>query len=59
MLTIMIRPATRIDAETWIALRGALWPDLETLKNTASIAIHKHLGFRETARIVTFVKPHK
>lgn len=44
--------------ESWAAARGyrELASDTE-LENTASIALHGKLGFREAGRIVCFVKP--
>jgi aminoglycoside 6'-N-acetyltransferase I len=45
-------------AEQWARDRGfrEIASDA-VLTNEASIAIHKHLGFEETERIVTFLKP--
>jgi aminoglycoside 6'-N-acetyltransferase I len=47
-------------AEQWARDRGFLELASDAvLDNTTSIAIHKHLGFEETERIVTFLKPLK
>jgi aminoglycoside 6'-N-acetyltransferase I len=47
-------------AEQWARDRGfrEIASDA-VLENAPSIAIHKHLGFEETERIVTFLKPLK
>lgn len=47
-------------AEQWARDRGFLELASDVvLDNTTSIAIHKHLGFAETERLVTFLKPLK